>query len=241
MSGLRPGATGVYDNGDDWRTVIPQDKCLTTTFRNAGYFVAGAGKIYHEAYERRSEWDDYMDRDRAAPKPKGDDTGVGGIMFAPLDCKDEDLPDYRITSWVIDQLGKKQDKPFFLACGPHKPHMPWNVPQKWYDLFPLDQIQLPPTTESDLADVPPAGKQFAKPQGDHAKMLASGRWKEAVRAYLASTAYTDMNVGRLLDALDKSAYRDNTIVVFWSDHGWHLGEKEHWRKFALWEEPPVRR
>ncbi len=67
-------------------------------------------------------------------------------------------------------------------------------------------------------------------------MLKSGRWKEAVQAYLAAIAYTDMNVGRMLDALDKSPYRDNTIIVFWGDHGWHLGEKEHWRKFALWEE-----
>lgn len=236
MSGLRPSTTGVYDNQNDWRTVVAADKCLTTTFRNAGYFVAGAGKIYHEAYARRAEWDDYLERAGANPQPKGEDVGVGGIRFAPLDGKDEDLPDHRITTWVIDQLGRKHDKPFFLACGLHKPHMPWNVPQKWYDLFPLDKIELPPHMANDLDDVPPAGKQMAKPQGDHAKMVQSGRWKEAVRAYLASTAYTDMNVGRLLEALDKSAYRDSTIVVFWSDHGWHLGEKEHWRKFALWEE-----
>jgi arylsulfatase A-like enzyme len=124
----------------------------------------------------------------------------------------------------------------FLACGLHKPHMPWNVPQKYYDMFPLDKIQLPPHIEHDLDDVPPAGIQFAKPQGDHAKMLASGRWKEAVRGYLAAIAYTDMNVGRLIAALDKSEYRDNTIICLWGDHGWHLGEKEHWRKFALWEE-----
>jgi arylsulfatase A-like enzyme len=77
---------------------------------------------------------------------------------------------------------------------------------------------------------------MARPGGDHAEMLKSGRWKEAVQAYLATIAYTDMNIGRLLEALDKSAHRDNTIIVFWGDHGWHLGEKEHWRKFALWEE-----
>jgi arylsulfatase A-like enzyme len=237
MSGMRPSTTGVYENNNDWRKVIPVDKVLTTPFRNAGYHVMGAGKIYHEAYKRRSDWDEYLDNEGPSPRPKGNDRGVGGIVFAPLpDAKDEDLPDYRITSWVIDKLGQKHDKPFFLACGLHKPHMPWFVPQKYYDQFPLESIELPPHTDQDLSDVPPAGLRMAKPQGDHAKMLQSGRWKEAVRAYLASVAYTDMNVGRLLDALDKSPYRDNTIVVFWGDHGWHLGEKEHWRKFALWEE-----
>jgi arylsulfatase A-like enzyme len=114
--------------------------------------------------------------------------------------------------------------------------MPWYVPKKWYDKFPLESIELPPTIENDLADVPPAGIKMAKPDGDHARMVASGRWKEAVRGYLAAIAYTDMNIGRVLDALDKSPYKDNTIIVFWGDHGWHLGEKEHWRKFALWEE-----
>ena len=237
MSGLRPSTTGVYDNANDWRTVIPEDRMLTTTFRKAGYSVLGAGKIYHGAYDRRSEWDDYFDRPGPSPAPAaGESRGVGGIAFGPVDAKDEDLADHRIASWAIERLAQKHDKPFFLACGLHKPHMPWFVPKKYFDQFPLDKIELPPHAEKDLADVPPAGLAFARPQGDHAKILASGRWKEAVQAYLAATAYTDMNVGRLLDALDKSPHRDNTIVVFWSDHGWHLGEKEHWRKFALWEE-----
>ena len=77
---------------------------------------------------------------------------------------------------------------------------------------------------------------MARPEGDHAAMLKSGRWKEAVQAYLAAIAYCDAQIGRLLDAYDKSPHKDNTIIVFWGDHGWHLGEKEHWRKFALWEE-----
>jgi arylsulfatase A-like enzyme len=237
MSGLRPFTSGVYENNNDWRTVIGADKPLTTAFRNAGYFVCGSGKIYHEAYPRRSEWDDYLANAGGLPKvPAGQSTGVGGIKFAPLDCKDDDLNDWHIVNYGIEQLGKKHDRPFFLAVGVHKPHMPWNVPQKYYDLFPLESIQLPPHIDDDLADVPPAGVKMAKPQGDHAAMLKSGRWKEAVQGYLAAIAYTDMNIGRLLDALEKSAYHDNTIICLWGDHGWHLGEKEHWRKFALWEE-----
>lgn len=235
MSGLRPATSGVYNNNNDWRTVIPEELPLTTAFRRAGYFVGGAGKIYHGSFERRSEWDDYLDRTGGDPRPTGND-GVEGIKFAQLDCRDEDLVDYRITDWAIQQLQRRHDKPFFIACGLHKPHMPWNVPRKYYDMFPLDKIKLPPVLETDLDDIPKIGLKFAGPQGDHAAILKSGRWKEAVQAYLATIAYTDMNIGRLLAALDKSPYADNTIIVFWGDHGWHLGEKHHWRKFALWEE-----
>ena len=235
MSGLRPFSSGVYDNDDDWRTAISADLPLTTAFRRAGYYVAGAGKIYHEAYARRSEWDDYLAKPGADPKPTGD-TGVGGIKFAPLDCRDEDLREGKIVQYGIDQLKKRHDRPFFLAIGLHKPHMPWNVPRKYFDLHPLAEIELPPTRDDDLADIPPAGVRMARPEGDHRAILESGRWKEAVQAYLAAISYADAMIGRLLDAFDQSDYRDNTVIVFWGDHGWHLGEKQHWRKFALWEE-----
>lgn len=236
MSGLRPSTSGVYDNPTDWRPQIPPELTLPTHFRKHGYWVAGAGKIYHESYARRSDWDEYQERTRRDPQPTTEERGVGGIRFAPLDCKDEDLEDYRITDWVIDQLGRPHDKPFFLACGLHKPHMPWNVPRKYYDMYPLHKVKLPPTRTDDLDDVPPAGVRMAGPQGDHRRVTEAVRWREAVQGYLAAISYTDMNVGRLLEALDRSPYRDNTMIVFWGDHGWHLGEKLHWRKFALWEE-----
>ncbi|MFO0911170.1 MAG: sulfatase [Isosphaeraceae bacterium] len=235
MSGLRPSTTGVYDNGDDWRPAIARDLPLTHAFRQAGYFVCGSGKIYHEAYRRPAEWDDYLVNEGADPRPRGD-TGVGGIKFAPLDCRDDELRDWRITQYGIDQLARRHDRPFFLAVGIHKPHMPWNVPRKYYDQHPLSSIELPPYQEDDLSDVPPAGVRMAGPRGDHRAILESGRWKEAIQGYLAAISYCDMLIGRLIDALDRSAYRDNTIIVFWGDHGWHLGEKHHWRKFALWEE-----
>ena len=237
MSGMRPSTTAVYENNIDFRPLLGADKMLTTAFRNAGYFVHGAGKIYHESYRRPTEWDHYLEKEGRYPAvPAGQSDGVGGIRFAPLDCQDNEIPDWAITDYGIASLAKKHDKPFFLAVGFHKPHMPWNVPRKWFDLFPLDSIKLPPHLENDLDDVPPAGVRMARPEGDHAAMLQSGRWKEAVQAYLATVAYCDMNLGRLLDAFEKSAYRDNTLIVLWGDHGWHLGEKSHWRKFALWEE-----
>ncbi len=235
MSGMRPSTTGVYNNNVDWRQIIAPEKCLPATFRSGCYVALGAGKIYHGGFDRMEEWDDYLKNEGRDPKPSGND-GVGGIKFAPLDCKDEDLADWRIGDYGIEQLKKKHDKPFFLTIGFHKPHMPWNVPQKYYDMHPLEKIELPPHQDDDLSDIPPAGIKMAKPDGDHAAMVASGRWKEAVQGYLAAISYLDMNVGRLIKALDESAYKDNTIIVLWGDHGWHLGEKQHWRKFALWEE-----
>jgi arylsulfatase A-like enzyme len=235
MTGMRPSTTGVYENNDDWRPHVSEDLPLTSTFRKAGYYVAGAGKIYHEAYGRRTEWDDYLESPGKDPEPTGN-TGVGGIRFAPLDCDDDDLREAKIVGYGVEQLKKKHDKPFLLTIGLHKPHMPWNVPRKYFDMHPLDKIELPKHLEGDLTDIPPAGVAMAKPNGDHRAMLESGRWKEAVQAYLAAISYADAMVGRLLDALDASEHKDNTIVVLWGDHGWHLGEKQHWRKFALWEE-----
>ncbi|MFM9031989.1 MAG: sulfatase [Opitutaceae bacterium] len=237
MSGMRASTTGVYETNVDFRPIVPPAKMLTSAFRDAGYFIHGSGKIYHEAYRRREEWDDYLDKERGDPRPAaGQSEGVGGIKFAPLDCRDDQLSDWGIADYGIASLQRKHDKPFFLAVGFHKPHMPWNVPRKWFDLFPLESIKLPPYLENDLDDLPPAAVRMAHPETDHEPMRKSGRWKEAIQAYLATIAYCDMNLGRLLDALGKSAYRDNTIICLWGDHGWHLGEKHHWRKFALWEE-----
>ena len=239
MSGMRPSSTGVYDNGQDWKPVIGKDKTLTTQFLNAGYNVYGAGKIYHSSVHRDGEWTEYLEKSGGSKltlHSSAKNDGVGGIKFGPLANSDEDMPDYKVVSYGLEKLNAKHDKPFFLAIGIVKPHMPFSVPKKYFDMFPLAAIELPPHREDDLKDVPPAGIKMARPNGDHAQMLKSGRWKEAVQAYLATIAFCDAQVGRLIDGLNKSAYRDNTVVVLWGDHGWHLGEKHHWRKFALWEE-----
>jgi len=239
MLGLRSSTTGVYSNGNNRRdsAVATSAPPLNTYFRQQGYYVAAAGKIYHGDGDQYGEWDDYARVKGGDPAPPaGASSGVGGIRFAPVDAADEETHDYKTVSYCIEQLQRKHDKPFFLACGLHKPHMAWNVPQKYYDQFPLDTIELPKVLESDLDDIPPAGLRMARPEGDHAEMLKSSRWKEAVQGYLAAGAYCDAMLGRLMAAFDESAYKDNTIVVFWGDHGWHLGEKQHWRKFALWEE-----
>ncbi|WP_367873982.1 sulfatase [Luteolibacter sp. Populi] len=236
LSGVRPYTSGVYGNGDDWRNVIPPEKTLISVFRAAGYLTLGSGKLYHGAYDRKSEWDDYLQSEGPRdPVPAGS-KGVGGIRFGAVDAEDSELSDHRIVDYGIGQLQKKHDKPFLLTVGLHKPHMPWFVPKKYFDLHPLESIQLPPIKENDLDDVPAAGVGFARPKGDHKQIVDSGRWKEAIQAYLAAVSYADAEIGRLLDALDASGHRDNTIVILLGDHGWHFGEKEHWRKFALWEE-----
>jgi arylsulfatase A-like enzyme len=245
MSGQRPSTTGCYVNAQNWRPGIAEDKLLNSHFAKAGYQTFGAGKIYHGSYGRGGHWDDYFvpllaassATRKAQRHPDAQNNGVGGIQFYPLAGEDEDMPDYRVVSYGIEQLQKGHDRPFFLAIGLVKPHMPFAVPKKLLDKLPHDSIELPPHQADDLDDVPPAGVRMAGPNGDHAAILKSGRWKEAVQAYLATIAFADAQVGRLLDAFDQSPYRDNTIVVLWSDHGWSLGEKSHWRKFALWEEP----
>ena len=244
MSGLRPSTTGVYENTTDWRPLISREKTLITHFRANGYRTLGAGKIYHGSLDRQAEWDEYGTVARSPCKLLNPTDGVGAIKFSPVACGDEAISDYSIADYGIAQLQRRHDRPFLLTIGFRKPHMPWNVPKKYFDMYPLDTIELPPYQEADLGDVPPSGVKMARlpaaaspdVPSDHELILKSGRWKEAVQAYLATITYVDGQIGRVLDALDRSAYRDNTIVVFFGDHGWSLGEKHHWRKFALWEE-----
>jgi arylsulfatase A-like enzyme len=146
------------------------------------------------------------------------------------------MNDYRMVDYAIDYLRADHDKPFFLACGIFRPHMPWQVPRDYYEMYPLESIQLPEVPSDDLDDLPVAGVRMARPQGDHRTVRRTENWEYAVQAYLASITFADGQVGRLIEALDDSDHADNTIIVLWGDHGWHLGEKQHWRKFALWEE-----
>lgn len=236
MSGLRPFTTGVYENDTDWRKVVPESMTLPTAFRRAGYFVCGAGKVYHTAFPRRSEWDDYHEEGERNPRP-AEILGVGDrIKFGPIDAADEAMRDSQSVDYAIRQLEQKRDQPLFLAVGIHKPHLPWFVPRKYFDLHPLDRIELPPQQAGDLDDIPAEGRRLALQLGDHEAVLKAGLWRQAVQAYHASTSFADAMIGRLIEALDRSPLRDNTIICLWSDHGWSLGEKQHWRKFALWEE-----
>jgi arylsulfatase A-like enzyme len=114
--------------------------------------------------------------------------------------------------------------------------VPWYVPQKYFDLHPLESVKLPKVLENDRDDLGPRGRELAdRAGGYHRHVIAAGQWKKAIQGYLASVSYADAMLGRLLDALGNSPHGKNTIVVLWSDHGWQLGEKQHWRKFSLWD------
>ncbi|HRH94552.1 MAG TPA: sulfatase-like hydrolase/transferase, partial [Prosthecobacter sp.] len=161
----------------------------------------------------------------------------GHFDWGPVDAKPSDMGDYKATDWAVNELKTAPtDKPLFLALGYIKPHLPWYVPREYFDRFPLADIKLPVTKENDLDDVPKAGVKMAGAEGDQASVLKGDQWKKGVQAYLATISFLDDQVGRLLDGLDQSPRKDKTIIVWWTDHGWHLGEKEHWRKFTLWEE-----
>ena len=240
-SGIRPHSSGCYLNADDWKNHIAEGLNVNAHLKKHGYYTAAMGKTYHSSSGGlktvyASEWDTYP------PTRRGKNAGriprkyEGYHEPLELDLQDEDLPDWHTVDFCIEQMNQERKKPFFVACGLIKPHLPWAVPRKYYERYPRDDIQLPPHKDGDLDDIPTPGIKMAGPEKDHAKFLESGRWRDAIQSYLATIAYVDMNIGRLLDAYEASPERDNTIIVLWGDHGWHLGEKQHWRKFSLWEE-----
>ena len=237
FSGLRPSTSGCYLNGHLWKKYVKEGICLNAHFKDSGYYVMGTGKTYHasgtsKAAIYENEWHEY-------PRlPKSSTGGAskfqGYFEPLPLKMKDEDLGDWHSVNYCIEQLGKKRDKPFFLACGLIKPHLPWAVPQKYYDMFPRDTIKLPPHLENDFSDIPKFAHGVGT-SGDHPKFLKSGRWKDAIQSYLATVAFVDVCIGRLLDAIEKSPHKDNTVIVLWGDHGYDVGEKK-FAKSALWEQ-----
>lgn len=242
MSGLRPFTTGVYNNGQPYGVPLKDALTLNRFLMQQGYHVIGGGKIYHGGGglrdEKTADWHEYFDRGGDPHPPVKSVSGLNMSHFdwGPLDAADEEMGDYRLVSWASEQLQKRHDKPLFLAVGFVKPHLPWYAPRKYFEMFPLDSIQLPAVKEDDLNDIPAAGVKMARPDGDHKAVVTGQQWKQAVQGYLATIKFLDGQIGRLAEAVDKSGRSENLVIVLWSDHGWHLGEKQHWRKFALWEE-----
>ena len=239
LTGILPSTSGVYHNNQPWRPAMPKAVTLPQHFMAHGYHVVGGGKIFHGGFPDPASWHEYV---KQGPDPMPPNRPLNGIPktahfdWGPVDVSDEEMDDTKIAKWAVSYLGQEHDRPFFLGVGLFRPHLPWYVPRKYFDMYPPEKVTLPNVNENDLDDVPPIGRQMANPQGDHRKVSETNNWRKAVSAYLACISFTDTSVGRVLDALDRSKYADNTVVVLWGDHGWHLGEKLHWRKFALWEE-----
>ncbi len=249
-SGRAPNRTGMYDNRQQMREVMPNETILPQYFRNHGYRASGSGKQLHYFIDAQS-WDEYFPKassENPLPKtfypkqrpvnlPRGGPWQYVETDWAALDVTDEEFGgDYAVSQWIGDQLKQQHDKPFFLACGLYRPHEPWFVPRKYFKPFPLEDIQLPPGYRADdLNDVPPAGVRAARNRY-FAHIQKQGQWKQGIQGYLASIHFADAMLGRVLDALDGGPNADNTIVVLWSDHGWQLGEKEHWQKYTPWRD-----
>lgn len=242
MTGLRPSTTGVYLNNQPWRQVLEDTKTLPEHFRDNGYSVLGAGKMYHDwKYPDPRSWDEYfpskcsqrpvdpMPDERLNPIPSD-----VNFDWGPL-AEVGDYGDSKVADWISAKLSVVTDTPQFLACGFYRPHLPWFTPQAYFDRFPLDEIVLPMVREDDLIDIPAGGLRYVRTE-EHTQILAYDQWKPAVQGYLASLSFMDEMLGRVIDGLDASGRLDDTVVVLWSDHGWHLGEKLTWRKFTLWEE-----
>jgi choline-sulfatase len=262
MTGLMPASSGVFGNEQDWRrsVQITGKPTLPEHFKAMGYATAAGGKIFHanhggpegrlagwhggrRGFEQDSAWDSRFPEPgvQIPDLPVHTGQNFNGLDIWHWDWGQIETPDAltddgQVVTWASDVLSRKSSKPFFLAVGLYRPHSPWYVPQKYFDLFPLASIQLPVVKEDDLADVPPSARAHVKPGSHRETILKSGKWKEAVQAYLASVAFCDAMLGQVMRALDAGPNAENTIVVFTSDHGWYLGEKQMWHKGKLWEE-----
>lgn len=254
MTGLRPSTTGIYGMIDD--NLIKSDNEATKDilflpeyFQKEGYYTMGIGKLFHQHApdslfdesggrvrgfgprpEERFVWDGYGTSDRERYGRTSTDWGA-------YPASDTLMPDHQSADWVIERLHRTYEDPFFLALGFLRPHVPLYVPQKWFDLHPVKNLEMPPYNPDDLNDVPPVALQIndlpMMPSTDWA--IESGEWANIVQAYLACVSFVDHQVGRVLTALAESRYADNTVIVLWSDHGYRLGEKGTFAKHALWE------
>lgn len=238
---FRSGLYAFYDHAGFSKELMSPYLALTEFFKQNGYETYGSGKIHHRRDPTSNEWTEFYDH-KARKRPAlrfdvsdGYRVGKDGkLNFSPTLNPLEDHNDHRNTSFGVEVLQREHEKPFFLAVGLVKPHLPFVAPKRFFDLYPKD-VKSPRINANDWSDIPAVGRAMAK-VGDDRRFKKDNAWAAVRRAYLACISWVDYNVGRLIDALEASPYVNNTIVVLWSDHGFALGEKRHFRKFALWEE-----
>jgi iduronate 2-sulfatase len=246
LTGLRPDATGVLSNSTNFRAKLPEVVTLPQLFRQHAYYTASLGKIFHRGLtmeDLRAEMDDKKSWDEAryfqttGQGHLGEGRNLTGGRLAwchwlAAEGGDEDQPDGQIAREAIRLLEQQRDRRFFLALGFHKPHDPFIAPKRYFDLYPLDALKLPRDPAGRMPDVPnaiPAG-----PLEEFARFTDRER-REFMRAYYAGVSFTDAQIGKVLDALDRLKLADNTIIVFFGDHGYHLGERGWWNKNTIFE------
>jgi choline-sulfatase len=246
LTGLRPSTTGVYALQPKLRRVSALTDAVTLPqyLQRHGYRTMGVGKIFHDSmtaaelaleFEVWGEVERY--RNRPAQKFVTTPDPIRLMDWGPFPEKDSDHDDWKVADWAIEQLKTRPPQPFFLAVGLRLPHVPLYAPQKWFDLYPEDQLVLPAVKEDDRADIPEFAwyLHWKLPEPRLSWLRANNQWRPMVHGYLAATSFMDAQVGRLLAALEVNGLADKTVVVLWSDHGWHLGEKGISGKNTLWE------
>ncbi len=249
MTGLRPTSTGVYGLSP-WLRNVPELADLVTMpqhFHQAGYRTLIGGKIYHggngRANQGRGECDVLGPPAKVGVRPKQKliPPTPGGnhplMDWGTFPHRDEDKGDWQVASWAVDEINNMpDDKPFFLSVGFFLPHVPCFATQKWFDLYPEGSFAMPPILQDDRSDTPDSSwyVHWKLPEPRTSWLEENNQLVPLVRSYLACVSFVDSQVGRVLDALENSPYADNTIVVLWSDHGYHLGEKAISGKNSLW-------
>lgn len=249
MSGLRPNKTRVTDNADNLYENIPDILTLPHHFKNQGYATARCGKIFHlgiptglESMDDPQAWDFGTPFKDERPYPPKRESSVTvktgkkqGLSWQEIPVEDDVLCDGGFASTAIDWMKNRDaSKPFFLAVGFHRPHLPLVAPAKYFDQYPFESITLPDEPADDVADIPMPARNGAVP--GYTLTATPEQRRAAIRAYLACVSYVDAQAGRLLTALKEQGLLENTIVIFTSDHGWHLGEHKLWHKRSLFEE-----
>jgi len=246
MTGLRPSTTGIYGLSPWFRDVeaFGDLVSLPQYLSKHGYMTYTTGKIYHGGSGRRptdNEWDVIGTPSSVGAKPESKlvETPSSNplVDWGVFPHRDEDKGDWKVASWAVEQLDKKPQEPFFLTCGFFLPHVPCYATQKWFDLYPEDDLILPPYLKGDRDDTPRFSwyLHWKLPEPRHTFLRETDQWRNIVRSYLACTSFVDSQVGRVLDALERNGLAENTIVVLWSDHGFHLGEKDITGKNTLWD------
>ncbi len=244
MTSLYPSTSGVYflDPDLDQSPVASKSKLMPDRFQDEGYYVTGAGKLFHGRQNAK-----YMPNygggfGGAGPRPKKKLTSFPGHPlwdWGPYPERDEQMPDYMVASWAEEHLAKEYKQPLWMGVGFSRPHVPQYAPQKWFDMYPIETVQLPETRPGDLDDLSQYGIDLTRLEHvapTHEWVLENNEWKALVQSYLACVSFVDAQVGRVLDAYDENGYGENTYIVLFTDHGFHLGEKERWAKRSLWED-----
>jgi choline-sulfatase len=247
LTGLRPTTTGIYTLQPGIRTVasLKDHVTLPQNFGAHGYFTATSGKVFHDGSiapaDRHREflvWGTAAGQPYPPQKFVHSPDGMAAMDWGVFPVCDEDQGDWKIADAAIAQLKEApKDRPFFVAVGFRLPHVPCFASQKWFDLYPEHSLLLPEVRPDDRDDVPAFSwyLHWKLPEPRLSWLMKANQWRPLVRAYLASTSFMDSQVGRVLDGLDATGRADRTVVVLWSDHGWHLGEKGITGKNTLWE------